>query len=91
MPPLMLADINKIARTPEGLWRKHVAITKSDDTTYDPPLRGLLVMGAGDVTAVDLEGNSVLYSDCPASFFIHALLTKVMSTGTDATNLISGY
>lgn len=89
MPPLLAADIDKIARTPEGLWRKHKAITKSDSTTYDPPLRGLLVMGAGDVVATDLEGNDVTYPSCPVGFFIHALLTKVKAA-TTATNLISG-
>lgn len=89
MPPLMIEDINRIARTPEGLWRKHMAITKSDSTTYDPPLRGLLVMGAGDVVATDFEGNDVTYSSCPAGFFIPTLLTKVKAA-TTGTGLISG-
>lgn len=90
MPPLLTEDINRIARTPEGLWRKHVVITKSDETEYNPPLRGLLVMGAGNVTATDLEGNDVEYPDCPVGFFIHALHTRVKNA-TTATNLISGY
>lgn len=87
---LKAEDIKRLARTPEGLWREHVAITKSDVTTYDPPLRGLLVMGAGDVICEDMEGTEVTYPSCPAGFFIHTLITKVKAA-TTASDLISGY
>lgn len=69
-----------------------VAITKSDSTTYNPPLKKLWVGGAGNV-AVLLSGDSaaVTLTGATAGQWIEGLsISKVMSTNTTAT-LIVGF
>lgn len=65
--------------------RSHVAITKSDVTTfrYD----ALYVGGAGDVAFKDLDGTNVTWT-VPAGTYILCGATAVMSTGTTATNIV---
>lgn len=63
-----------------------LAVTKSDTTTYDPPLRSLYVEGAGDVAFVGLDGVTDIWA-VPDNFIIPVAMVQVLSAGTDATGL----
>lgn len=65
--------------------RSHFAVTKSDATVIAAD--ALYVGGAGDVTCLDRDGTSALYT-CPAGTYILCQVTKVMSTGTTATLIV---
>lgn len=76
--------------TPDGPGTHAVAVTKSDATVYNPPLRMLWVGGTGDV-AVTMIGDTtaVTLSAVPTGTMLNICVTKVMSTNTSAT-LITG-
>lgn len=66
-----------------------VAITTSDATTYDPPLRALYVGGAGNVALTTRGGQTVTLTAPPVGTLIDwVLITKVMATNTTATLLV---
>lgn len=65
-------------------------LTKSDVTTYDPPLRQVDVIDGGTVVIVDGRGTSRTLTSLPAGYSIKCLVTQVMSTGTAASNFV-GY
>lgn len=67
---------------------KLTPITKSDVTVYDPPLEGLWVGGTGDVAVVDATGATVTITNVPDGTHLPIKVTKVMSTNTDATNIV---
>lgn len=60
-----------------------IAVTKSDSTTYDPPLVGLRVGTAGDVK-VTSNGNDITITGVLAGETITGNISKVFSAGTDA-------
>jgi hypothetical protein len=64
-------------------------ITKSDSTTYDPPIRALYVGGTGNIS-VDMAGGqtAVLFSTIPAGTIIPVTAVKVNSTNTTATTIV---
>lgn len=64
-----------------------VAVTKSDNTIYNPPLDAIYVAGAGDVTVITNAGNSLLIT-AVAGVILPIKCKKVMSTGTDATGIV---
>ena len=71
--------------------RAYAAITPSDSTVYDPVIKAIYVGGAGDVTVIsgDGTGTPVTFSAPIAGGWLSVQATKVMSTGTGATNLIA--
>lgn len=64
-----------------------VAVTPSDVTEYDPPLRGLFVNGFGAVALVFYDGTTFTGSVNSNTFHPIAGIKKVMSTGTTATGI----
>lgn len=64
-----------------------VAVTPSDSTVYDPPLRGLYINGSGTVAIVFADATT--FSGTLATGIIHPIagIGKVMSTGTTATGI----
>lgn len=66
-----------------------VAITPSDDTTYNPPLRKLWVGVTGHI-AVQLSGMStaLTLSNVPVGMLDDLRISKVMATGTTATTMV---
>ena len=67
------------------------AIVKSDSTTYDG-VRGIYVGTAGDL-AVLFKGDAdpVTLIGVPAGSFLPFEVTKIMSTGTSASNIVVVY
>lgn len=67
-----------------------VAITKSDTTVYNPPLRGLWVGGTGDVALLAIGSTvAVTLSAVPAGTLIDlVMIEKVMSTNTTASLMV---
>lgn len=66
-----------------------VAITKSDTTVYDPPLKALWVGGAGDVAVVAADDTAaVTISGVNGGQIIPVSISKVMSTNTTATLMV---
>lgn len=70
-----------------------VAVTKSDSTEYDPPLRGLYVGGTGDVRVIfaNADADDVTFTALAAGV-VHPIanIKKVMSTDTTATAIVGG-
>jgi hypothetical protein len=66
-----------------------VAITPSDTTVYDPPLKALWVGGAGDVAVVAADDTAaVTISGVNGGQIIPVSISKVMSTNTTATLMV---
>lgn len=65
------------------------AITTSDATIYDPPLRALYVGGAGNVAIRTAQGDTVTLTAPPVGTLIDwVAIARVMSTNTTATLLV---
>lgn len=65
--------------------RGAINVTKSDAVIYSPPLQGLYIGGAGNVTIVDQYGNNSIFTALPVGTFLPVAASQVMSTGTTAT------
>lgn len=63
-----------------------VAVTPSDATTFDPPLRSLFVGGAGNVTITGLDGVDAVFTGVTAGSILPVCCTKVKAA-TTATNI----
>lgn len=61
------------------------ALTKSDTTTYQPPMDALYVGGAGAAAVVTEDGQTVTFSGLAAGSILPVRFTKLMSSNTDAT------
>lgn len=70
---------------------KLVAVTKSDATTYNPPLRSIYVGVSGNVAIVDLGGATITLVGLAAGVFHPVCAVKVMATNTTATNIVGVY
>ena len=66
-----------------------VTITKSDSTVYSPPLRGIYVGGNGDLAITHTDGSTaVLVAVSAGTMLPVSDVSKVLSTGTTATNIV---
>lgn len=71
---------------------KAVAITPSDSTEYNPPLRSVYIGGAGNLAVVLAEDSSaVTFTGLTVGIWHPMEVKKVMSTSTTATAVVGGY
>lgn len=67
------------------------AITKADGSDIANTTRALWVGGAGDVAVVMVGGETVTFTSVPAGTMLPISVTRVLSTGTSATNILGIY
>lgn len=63
-------------------------ITPNDTAALLVPTRALYVGGAGDVRVEMLSGDVVSFSNMQGGVFYPIRITKVLATGTTATNMV---
>ena len=63
-------------------------VTPSNTASYPDEVAGLWVGGAGTVTLVKRNGDTVLISGVPAGCFLPFAHVRVNATGTSATLLV---
>lgn len=71
---------------------KVVAVTKSDATVYNPPLRAVYVGGSGDLAVIAADDTSAVTLVSLMAGIWHPIECKqIMSTNTTATDIVGGY
>jgi hypothetical protein len=65
-------------------------VTPSDTVNLEKPIRALRVGAAGDVTFITSDGRTRTFPTAIAGEVIMCGMTRVLDTGTDATELF-GY
>ncbi len=65
-------------------------ITPSDVTNLANPAVGLFVGGAGNISAVMENGDTVTFTGVLAGQFLPFIFRRINSTGTTATNMVGG-
>jgi hypothetical protein len=82
-----MADIPYTPRAPSAAFRA-VAVTKSDDTVYDPPLQSLWIGGTGNVAVIPAgQDDVVTFTAVGDGVLLPIAVSKVMAA-TSATNII---
>jgi hypothetical protein len=61
------------------------------DTNVLPQTRGLYIGGSGNLAVVMADGSSVTFTGVTAGVIFPVSVTKVMATGTTATNIVAVY
>lgn len=62
-------------------------ITPHDTNTVEKT-RGLYVGTGGDITVVNLQGNSVVFANVPDGTILPIRITAVKATGTTASDIV---
>ena len=65
-----------------------VAITPNNGTDLSYPIRGLMVTGAGDVSVVTTDGDTVTLPSLQPGVQYAIRATRVRATGTTATGIV---
>lgn len=65
------------------------AVTPSDSTLLSETTRGLYVGTTGNIAGLMLSGASVTFTSVPAGAVLPVRLTKIMATGTTASNIVA--
>lgn len=77
---------------PNGLIRNWVSVTPNDSVdnvgTGNVAV-GLYITGAGDVSWVDVDGNTTGPVAVPANFTLSGSIARVRATGTTATGIFA--
>lgn len=68
-----------------------VAVTPSDTLSITPVPRALWVGVSGDLSVEFIDGTSVTLSGASAGVPLALQVSKVMATGTTATNIVALY
>jgi len=75
---------------PDGPAYTFEAVTPHDSTNFKL-CRSLYVGGAGNVVAVDNDGNAVTFTGVPAGAILPIAVKRVNSTNTTATAIVALY
>ena len=65
-------------------------ITPSDTVNLLIPAVGLFVGGAGNISAVMENGDTVTFTGVTAGSFLPFIFSRINATGTTATNMVGG-
>lgn len=65
------------------------AVSKHDTNELAYVTRGIYVGGEGDVAVTMAGGGNVTFVAVPAGTILPVRVTKVLSTGTDATSIVA--
>lgn len=65
------------------------AVTPSDSSLLSETTRGIYIGTEGNIAALLLSGASVTFSSVPAGSLLPVRLTKIMATGTTASNIVA--
>ncbi len=68
-----------------------VSITPNNTTDLAVTTRGIYVGGAGNISLITGDGNTVTLASCAAGSVIPIVTKRVRSTGTTATALVALY
>lgn len=79
-----------IASTPNS-FEYAAAITTSDTTSLTGITRAVYVGGAGNITAIMLNGDAVLFTAVPVGTVLPIRCTRINATATTATALVAMY
>ena len=83
------SNVSATLSDPAARWP---AVTPNDSADLPGGLcRSLYVGGAGDVTALDEDGNSSVHKAVPAGARLPIRAKRVMATGTTATFILAYY
>lgn len=63
-------------------------VTPNDGTDLPEVTRALYVGGAGDVAVITKQGDTVTFHGLPAGSILPVRLSRVLATGTTATNIV---
>lgn len=74
---------------PNGPAADAAAVTPSDTTDLATSSRFLYVGGAGDVIVTTTGGETVTFKAVPVGTVLPVRASRVLATGTTATNLVS--
>lgn len=66
-----------------------VAVTPSDSTDLTNVSRALWVGGAGNISVIMLSGSTVTFSNIGGGTLLPIRVSRVRSTGTTATSILS--
>jgi hypothetical protein len=80
------SDYQVSGNAPESPGFGSVAVTPSDATTYDPPLRSVYVTAGGAVAFEGVDGLTDAWT-VPDAFLLPVRVRRVLATGTTATGL----
>jgi len=73
---------------PNPVARYAFPITPSDTVNLQATARGIYVGGAGNITAVMMDGTVVLFTAVPVGSILPVEVNRVNATGTTATALV---
>lgn len=65
-----------------------VAVTPSDTTVYDPPLKGVYIGATGGNLTLRVGGANILFAGTVIGSFIWVQCDQVRATGTAATSIV---
>jgi len=64
------------------------AVTPSDTAALSETTRGLYVGTSGHIAGLMASGGAVTFANVPSGTMLPVRLTKVMATGTTASNMV---
>lgn len=90
MERVLLSEYDSYGNPSIGNSAVKVSTVTPSDTTVLPYTKGIYVGGTGDVAVVMNDGSSATFKAMPIGMYLLSV-TKVMSTGTTATNILALY
>lgn len=79
--------VTGVAPTSPARYFSAVTPDNSNDLAY--ATRALWVGGAGNLSVIDLDGNTVAFTGIPAGTLLPIRVARVRATGTTATNIVA--